>query len=296
MDDPLTIIIIPINISMSGMLHGIILLLLIIALAAFIYDSIFLHDLTHMTAWKYPTLAQDVKDIAEKAKKYRLEPPSWNVVRETTETTDTSGRRILKHAFGDYEILEIYDIFTKEECAKMIEFANLNGLEVSEISSYNKNKSKLDTTVRISEQAWVEDSYDPLVQKFADFAAELTGKPVENQEATQVAKYDVGGKFIEHYDACVPDGTSYCNDLDRLSGDRLATLLVYLNDDFEGGKTEFTKLGFSVTPEAGKGILFWNTDANDIILDESEHKGAEILKGTKWISTKWVHHRKFQDS
>jgi prolyl 4-hydroxylase len=208
----------------------------------------------------------------------------------TTEITDSSGRRIIKHTFGDYELQEIYGIFTKDECDRMIALGKEKGMEQSEVSSYDKNETKIDTTSRISSQAWLPDSYDEVIERFAEFTAGLTGLPIDNQEEVQIAAYEVGGKFLEHFDACREDpGYEYCLSANGTAGERVATLLVYLNDDFEGGQTIFPELDLKITPEKGKGILFYNIDENQKPLPKSLHMGAEVLKGEKWIATKWVH-------
>jgi prolyl 4-hydroxylase len=105
----------------------------------------------------------------------------------------------------------------------------------------------------------------------------------------QVAHYTAGGKFNAHYDACNSDN-AYCDKMNRHAGQRRATLLVYLNDDFDGGQTVFPHIGKTVTPKKGMGILFWNTTAEtDAIIPESMHKGNPVVRGEKWICTKWSH-------
>jgi prolyl 4-hydroxylase len=207
-----------------------------------------------------------------------------------SETTDSKGRRVVKHLFGDYELQEIYGILTAEECDKMIDLGKKKGMDQSHVSSYDKYMTKLDTTSRISSQAWLTDSYDPLTQRFAEISAEITGLPIENQEEVQIASYQVGGKFEAHFDACREgQGYEYCLSANGTAGERTATLLVYLNDEFEGGQTVFTAVDFKVKPEKGKGILFYNIDKLQKPLPKSMHMGAEVLKGEKWIATKWTH-------
>jgi len=209
-----------------------------------------------------------------------------------TEAVDSKGRRVIKHRFGEYELQEIYGIFTEEECDKMIAIGKKKGMEPSHVSSYDKYNTKLDRSSRISSQAWAPDDYDPLTKAFAERTVEITSLPIENQEEVQIASYQVGGKFESHFDACREGkGSHYCKEQNGNAGDRTATLLVYLNDDFEGGQTIFTDVDFTVKPEKGKGILFYNIDENEKPLPKSLHKGAEVLGGEKWIATKWVHPR-----
>ena len=305
-DISLPIIVIPANMCLMSLLTVILHVTAIFALVSYIYDSALFKDILHIFPTTQRGLSRDsvtdeLKGLVKRPKDYEAPRPSFkigSIIEENddlvshlvTETTDSRGHRVVKHTFGTYEILEVYELFSPEECEHMIHIANKKGLEVSGVSSYDENvESVIDMDSRISHQTWLDDSVDPLMTMFADYTAELTELPVENQEQTQVVMYNVGGKFLDHYDACLDDGSTYCDHSNGDAGERWSTFIVYLNDEFEGGNTEFPKLGFSVKPERGKGLLFWNTDENQKILQESEHRGAEILEGKKWIATKWCH-------
>lgn len=202
-------------------------------------------------------------------------------------------RRIVKHYRGEYVVLEIYDILSSQECDDMITLAIAKGLEESMVWGYTSNKSgnQLDTSHRKSKQTWLLESDGAVVKKISNVTAELTGFPKEHQEDLQVAMYEPEGKFNSHYDACVDPDPASCELMNHGSGERRATLLVYLNDDFEGGETEFVDIGIKIKPEKGKGILFWSTDDNEKIIPESKHRGNPVINGEKWICNKWVHQK-----
>lgn len=195
-----------------------------------------------------------------------------------------------------YTVEEIDSVLTPAECDALITFAKERGLKPSNILS-NKlddtNGTLVDDKNRTSETAWISDDDHPIIKKLADRTAALTGLPVDTQEMAQVAHYTVGGKFNAHYDACNSD-KAYCDKMNRHAGQRRATLLVYLNDDFEGGQTVFTRIAKTVVPKKGMGILFWNTTAEtDAIIPESMHQGNPVLRGEKWICTKWSHSKAY---
>jgi prolyl 4-hydroxylase len=216
---------------------------------------------------------------------------STNSIGSKITVTD---KKIVKHTYDNYEILEIWDILTPEECKKLIEVAIEKGLHESEILSKEDNK---DTTVnnefRKSKQAWLNDNHHEIIMKIANFSEKITGISKENQEEIQIAMYEPNGKFLEHFDSCIYEDREYCNKINHYAGERRATLLIYLNDDFKGGETEFVELKLKIKPEAGKGILFWSTDTNEKLLTKSKHKGNVVLEGNKWIATKWTHNKKF---
>lgn len=106
----------------------------------------------------------------------------------------------------------------------------------------------------------------------------------------QVARYKPQGFFNLHTDHVPSFNNLIC-------GGRLGTLILYLNDGFSGGHTEFPKLGVSVEPAAGDAIYFHSVllpvereDAYGMKVDErSAHAGLPVQDGEKWIATKWIH-------
>jgi prolyl 4-hydroxylase len=51
------------------------------------------------------------------------------------------------------------------------------------------------------------------------------------------------------------------------------TFLIYLNDDFEGGETEFGNL-FTVTPIKGSALVFYHP---------LRHEGKTLISGLKYV-------------
>ena len=197
---------------------------------------------------------------------------------------------ITTHKFGDFEVLEIRNLLTPEECKRLQKIAEDKGMTPSEVIDYgSQNDRATKDNFRNSVQAWLPDDTDPLIRRFADYTEEITKLPRKNQEMIQIVKYDEGGQFIEHFDNCDHPDKEYCDRVNHWAGPRRATLLMYLNDDFEGGETVFPKIDLTVKPETGKAILFWTTKDGDKILPESIHKGNPVKKGNKWIATKWTH-------
>ena len=71
------------------------------------------------------------------------------------------------------------------------------------------------------------------------------------------------------------------------------TMIIYLNDDYQGGETMFPKMGFQVVPKAGKAVVFWSTTEGDEVIRESFHGGNPVVGGEKWICNKWLHPMKY---
>lgn len=193
---------------------------------------------------------------------------------------------------GKVEILTEYPNFlTNEECDHIIEISK-QSLHQSMVYSQSDDLYKQES--RVSKQTWLRDTDDPVVNKIAERTSQIINLPATYAESLQVVKYDQGGFFIPHYDAC--QGTEeFCERMNGKGGPRYATFIIYLNDDFEGGETVFPRLDYSVKPERGKCVLFYSTLKDGNIIQESFHGGNPVKSGTKWICNKWYHLNKMSD-
>lgn len=116
-------------------------------------------------------------------------------------------------------------------------------------------------------------------------------------EAPTVIRYEPGQSLAPHYDA---NRSAETEDANR-GGQTLATLLLYLNDVAEGGKTRFGLISSSSTgetcdddgklvvqPKAGDALLFFPADRNGEFDDRLEHEGCPAID-TKWVARIWRH-------
>jgi len=89
--------------------------------------------------------------------------------------------------------------------------------------------------------------------------------------------------LVQSYDADQYESYStwHCEAGNRDSCDRAFVYMLYLNDNFEGGETEFMHQKHREKPEKGK-ILFWPAGFTHV------HRGAMLLSGKKYIATGWV--------
>jgi prolyl 4-hydroxylase len=70
-------------------------------------------------------------------------------------------------------------------------------------------------------------------------------------------------------------------------GQRVSTMVVYLNNVAGGGETVFPELSLTVSPQKGGGVYFSYSDKNGELDRRSLHGGAPVLGGEKWIATLW---------
>ena len=120
--------------------------------------------------------------------------------------------------------------------------------------------------------------------------ARAAGLPVPGLEWTQVLHYAVGQTFDWHVDWLDPATPGYAADL-AAGGQRIATLLVFLNDDFEGGETAFEAGGLRHRGRKGDALLWANTLPDGSIDPRTRHAGLPPTKGEKWVLSQWLRGR-----
>lgn len=179
----------------------------------------------------------------------------------------------------------IKDLLTKNECDQIISYAQ-NKLTDSEVIS-GKN---LD--VRNSKQCWIKKD-SPLVNNLFKKISQMFNIPIENAEDLQVVRYLPGEYFKEHHDGCC-DNNNKCKEFINKSGQRILTVLIYLNNEFEEGYTYFPKLNMKLKTEPGNAIVFFPTASNSTKCHPlALHAGMPVKSGIKWICNIWFHEKKY---
>lgn len=118
--------------------------------------------------------------------------------------------------------------------------------------------------------------------------ASAAGCAEENGEFLSVLHYAPGQQYRPHFD-CIPPGP----DLDR-NGQRARTALLFLNDDYEGGETQFTEIDLKVRGKRGDILVFSNLSPDGEVDRAARHAGLAVTRGAKWIASKWFRTKKFQ--
>lgn len=111
--------------------------------------------------------------------------------------------------------------------------------------------------------------------------------PLRHFEAMTVLHYEPGQQIREHFDFVDPHVPDYEAVL-RERGQRVVTFLVYLNDDYDGGCTEFPRLGIAHKGRAGAALYFENA-FNDGSPDvRTLHAGRPPAGAPKWIVSQFI--------
>ena len=143
---------------------------------------------------------------------------------------------------------------------------------------------------RTSSGMFFERGENAVVQKLEARIARLLDWPLENGEGLQVLHYRPGAEYKPHYDYFDPAEPGTPSIL-RRGGQRVATLLVYLNTPTAGGGTTFPDAHLEVAAQRGNAVFF--SYARPHPDTRSLHGGAPVRDGEKWIATKWLREREF---
>jgi len=132
---------------------------------------------------------------------------------------------------------------------------------------------------------------DLVLQRVSARVAQAAELPLANQEPLNVLHYLPGEEYRPHFDFIT---RSELNEAElKACGQRAATLLVYLNDDYEGGETEFPELGLRFKARAGDALLFFNLTAGGEPDPRTLHAGLPPVRGEKWLYSKWIRERPY---
>ncbi|KAG8197755.1 hypothetical protein JTE90_006801 [Oedothorax gibbosus] len=139
----------------------------------------------------------------------------------------------------------------------------------------------------ISKSVWLKDEDHPVVKKISQKVEDLTGLTVSTAEELYVAKYGIGGHYDPHVDFSRKGKKNLFEGFG--TGNRIATLLLYLSDVEAGGATVFTEIGVTLHPKKGAAAFWHNLLRNGEGDPLTKHAACPVLAGSKWISNKWMH-------
>ncbi len=189
------------------------------------------------------------------------------------------------------EVYVCEQFLTDEECDSLIKKAKPD-LTQSTVVDNNSSQGVLDNR-RTSSGTFLSKRLEiPAAKKIRSRAAKLTGLSKKNGENIQVLHYSPGAEYQPHHDYFDPNSKGGFFHYNR-GGQRVATLLVYLNTPTAGGETIFPKARLKITPIKGSAVLFYNVDLQNRPDPQSLHGGAPVIAGEKWIATLWMREGEF---
>lgn len=249
--------------------------------------------------WIHSQAVQNVNDYFTKGKDAiedpNVAPPSLSSFKIPEPLLD--GNHVVD--VGDKIVRAILTV----KLPRVVVFENfLSDEECDELVLLAKGRVQRSTTVdretggsqvheaRTSDGMFFTRGENPLVSTIETRIGKLLNWPVEFGEGLQVLNYGVGKQYKPHHDYFDPASPGSKNTLTSF-GQRVGTLLMYLNSPPKGGGTVFPETGIEVQARKGNALFFSYDKAHPST--KSLHGGSPVLEGEKWVATKWLRSQRF---
>lgn len=205
-------------------------------------------------------------------------------------TLDAGDRRVaVLMTMSKPRVIVFGGLLSEQECDELVELAR-ERLVRSETVDNRTGGSELNEA-RTSEGMFFERGEKPLVARIEARIARLVGWPVENGEGLQILRYGVGAEYKPHYDYFDPSQPGTPTILKR-GGQRVGTLVMYLNNPTKGGGTIFPDVALEVSPVKGNAVFFSYDRPHP--MSRTLHGGSPVVEGEKWVATKWLREGEFK--
>lgn len=197
-------------------------------------------------------------------------------------------------------VLSIENFFTDSECEEYINLTK-DPDETSSSATDDDSPMKINSATfstlahsKRTSTTWY-CHYKQVPALLAKAKRLMNGLPLEQMEEAQIVRYRTGEEFSWHYDEIPREQL-------QNGGQRIATLLVYLNSLSEsgGGGTIFRDLKgvngvgeLTMRPKKGSALLFFPAMADGTPDDRTLHKG-EVAMEEKMIAQMWIHERSYK--
>ncbi|MDR6159337.1 prolyl 4-hydroxylase [Chryseobacterium sp. SLBN-27] len=164
------------------------------------------------------------------------------------------------------QIFLIKNFLSDQECNHYIEMTKDKVFEEAKINM--RGRQVMSKGIRNNDRLMIFDNN--LAENLYERAIEFLPQIHDNYEVSgfnemcRIYKYSPGQQFKMHHDG------SYIRNENEKS---FYTFLIYLNDDFEGGETEFEHL-FTVAPKKGSALVFYHP---------LRHEGKTLISGQKYV-------------
>ena len=86
----------------------------------------------------------------------------------------------------------------------------------------------------------------------------------------------------------VEGGSEFGYDVDPETETKMATIVIYLNEGYQGGELTFSAFNETIIPKRGRMVFYWTVDGQNVIT-ESRHRHRYIIGGIQWKAVIYIH-------
>eukprot|EP00092_Neocalanus_flemingeri_P003803 GFUD01004096.1.p1 GENE.GFUD01004096.1~~GFUD01004096.1.p1 ORF type:complete len:300 (-),score=84.17 GFUD01004096.1:102-1001(-) len=181
-------------------------------------------------------------------------------------------------------IVIFHDFITEDEVdtIKMLAIPKLHAAGVGE-----GDEARVDKGVRDAKHAWLLAQDNPAIWAIQQRTQEATGLNMVTSEALQVGRYGVGGHYKPHF-----DHDHLGTDMNP-QGNRIATILMYMEKVDNGGFTVFPELNLAIRPQPRSAVFWYNLRRSRAGDPRTLHAACPVegVGKEKWVINYWVRER-----
>jgi predicted 2-oxoglutarate/Fe(II)-dependent dioxygenase YbiX/peroxiredoxin len=184
------------------------------------------------------------------------------------------------------EVLIIDGFLAPEECKKLIDYADAKTSHALSVldnaKTDNKQVAIRKSDARITDNVYIDDMSPEILTLFLNIYGHQVqpfyNTKIEWFERPQILKYGPGGKYDQHADAehFNREKQEWVRSLDRDY-----SVLLYLNDEYEGGELEFVSFKYRFKPTRGMLVAF---PADHRYL----HAALPTTSGLRYVIVSWA--------
>jgi prolyl 4-hydroxylase len=182
------------------------------------------------------------------------------------------------------------DVLSAAECEELIDRAR-GRLEPSTLVDAKTGRDVV-TGLRTSMGMFFRPLENPFIARLGRRIAEIMNMPASHGEGLQILHYPAGAGSAPHFDFLVPSNAANQASIAR-SGQRVSTMVMYLNDVPSGGETVFPAVGWAISPQRGHAVYFEYCNRHGELDHASLHASQAVRSGEKWVATQWMRARPF---
>ena len=172
-------------------------------------------------------------------------------------------------------IVEIFDFISDHENQQLFKYIETKEFKESLVVGDEGDPAEHTNNERTSKSIYMNVFENNISEILSSRIADLNNAHVYQLSCLQMIKYVKGEKFTPHYDKFFTDDVSIIGN----RGQRLASSLLYLNEDYIGGKLSFPKLDISIKPKKNS-LVFFKYDGDG--WEDTLHSSGRIIKGSKY--------------
>jgi len=237
-------------------------------------------------------LGEDL-ELAEQGRRSSAPPDIWGRLRRSIDLPTWWEIPAMREDSAAPKI-GVYESFLNHRCCKWLIGRARPRLERSRVFAPDGKGAVTDTRTN---SAFEFDllSLDAVLLLVRARIAQAAGFAPFALENINILHYATGQQFARHFDFLDPEVPGHAQEI-AAKGQRVATFLVYLNDEYTGAETEFPLLEKRFRCRTGGALLFFNVELSGAPDRRTLHAGLAPRAGEKWLLSQWIRGRPVQSA